>query len=133
MKKFYVGIKGVIEDPERGILLLRREYKSGDVWDLPGGRIDDNEDFGDTLRRELSEELPGIKDVKIGGLLGAYRVQKDIEDDTSLVLLYYKAEAIVPEPISLSDEHDGYIWVKTVTEIPEGLNKEATKIIKRLL
>jgi 8-oxo-dGTP pyrophosphatase MutT (NUDIX family) len=55
MKKFYVGCKGLIRDKGRGILLLHREYKSGDFWDVPGGRIDEDEDIEQTLIRELNE------------------------------------------------------------------------------
>ena len=133
MKKFYVGIKGLVHDKKRGFLLLKREYKSGDFWDSPGGRIDGDEDFKTTLLRELTEELPDIQEVKIGELLGAHRVQKDIENDISLVLLYFLVEASLPEKIKLSDEHNGYTWLKTKADIPEGLNPEIHRIITQLL
>jgi len=57
-------------------------------WDIPGGRINGNEDFKVTLNRELSEELPGIEVSGINDFLGAYRLPKDINEDISLVLLY---------------------------------------------
>jgi 8-oxo-dGTP pyrophosphatase MutT (NUDIX family) len=130
MKKFYVGVKGIIHDEERGILLLRDPR----IVDVPGGRIDDDENFEQTLRREISEELPGAEVTSVGELLGVYRVPKDIKEDISLVLLFFKVNAVVPEPVALSEEHTDYIWVKSVEDIPEtGLNDEIKRIVKEIL
>lgn len=133
MKKFYVGIKGIVVDEEKGALLLKREYKSGDFWDTPGGRIDGDEDFKDTLARELAEELPGIEVQNIGELLGAHRVQKDIDDDISLVLLYFEVKATLPDPVQLSEEHDDYLWVRTRDTLPRGLNPQLNAILGSIL
>jgi len=133
MKKFYVGVKGVVRDGEKGILLLHRDYQSGDFWDTPGGRIDGDEDFETTLKRELNEELPGIKNVEIKELVGAFRVKKDIENDISLVLLYFLVDANLPDPVVISDEHESHVWVKNLAELPEGLNPQIKHIITTLL
>lgn len=134
MKKFYVGVKGVVRDETRGYILLHRDYKSGDYWDTPGGRMDDSEKFEDTLRRELNEELPGIQDVRVGELLGAFRLQKDIDGDTSLVLLYFKVDAKLPEEVQLSDEHESFKWFNNLEDLPsEGLNPQIAAIMKNLL
>lgn len=132
MKKFYVGVKGIVRDP-RGYLLLGREYKSGDFWDTPGGRIDGDEDFEDTLRRELSEELPGIEVASIRSLQGAFRLHDDIEEDISLVLLYFLVEARLPEDVVLSEEHNSYLWVDALDKIPDGLNDSLDSILRNLL
>ncbi len=129
MKKFYVGVKGLIQT-EQGYLILK--HAKGH-FDTPGGRIDGNEEFEQTLRRELSEELPGIIDVKIGDLVGSFRLQKDIDGDISLVLLYFLVKATLPNPIQLSYEHQGYQWIKTELDIPEDLNVEIESILRRLL
>lgn len=133
MKKFYVGVKGVVRDKNRGIILLHRDYKSGDYWDVPGGRIDGDEDLTQALTRELDEELPGITSIKVGELLGAHRLQKDIEGDTSLVLLYFLVDATLPDPVILSEEHESYTWLKNQQDIPDNLNPEIKKILKSLL
>ena len=133
MKKFYVGVKGIVRDSKRGIILLHRDYKSGDFWDTPGGRIDGDENFEQTLARELNEELPGIEVRKIGELKGAFRLPKDIEEDTSLVLLYFEVEAKLPEVVQLSDEHESFKWIKSVKEIPAGLNPQIDQIIREIL
>lgn len=129
MKKFYVGVKGLIQT-DQGYLILK--HAKGH-YDTPGGRMDDDEEFEQTLRRELSEELPGITDVKIGELVGSFRLHKDIEGDISLVLLYFLVSATLPNPILLSEEHQSYQWVKTKSDIPEGLNLEIDSVINKLL
>lgn len=133
MKKFYVGVKGIVKDPKQGIILLHRDYKSGDYWDTPGGRMDGEEDFVDTLKRELAEELPGIKVKEVGDLVAAFRLQKDIDGDTSLVLLYFLVTAELPSPVQLSDEHESHIWISNRAGIPEGVNPELRKVLDNLL
>lgn len=132
MKKFFVGVKGIIRD-ERGVLLLKRDLKDQNFYDIPGGRIDDTELFEDTLRRELSEELPGTKLVKINKLAGTTRVMRDIAENTGLVLIYFLVEAELPEKIVLSEEHSSYVWVKTVEDIPDAVNEEVKRIIIEIL
>ncbi|HZW60779.1 MAG TPA: NUDIX domain-containing protein [Candidatus Babeliales bacterium] len=57
---FYVGIKGVIVNNNK-VLLLKSKSKidDGQFWDLPGGRMESNETIQEALIRELIEELPG--------------------------------------------------------------------------
>lgn len=133
MKKFYIGIKGIVNDSDRGVILLRRDYKSGDYWDTPGGRIEADESFEDTLRRELSEELPGIQVKAIKELLGSFRLHKDIDKDVSLVLLYFLVDAKLPEQVILSEEHSDYAWIKRKEDLPVGLNPKLQNILKSLL
>jgi len=131
MKTFYVGIKAIIHDDERGYLMLR--HSSG--WlDLPGGRMDDNETFEETMKREISEELPGARLKNICELVGSTRVMEDIDPGISLVLLYYTAEVDLPDPIAISDEHTEYMWIKSLDDIESSdEGSENIRIIKKLL
>jgi 8-oxo-dGTP pyrophosphatase MutT (NUDIX family) len=128
IKKFNVGVKGIIKT-DQGYLILK--HVKGH-YDIPGGRIDDDEDFKDTLTRELGEELPGITSIEISDLIGAYRLHKDIDGDVSLVLLYFLVNAILPDPVVLSEEHTEYLFVKDMTSIPEGLNPEIDTVLRKL-
>jgi ADP-ribose pyrophosphatase YjhB (NUDIX family) len=133
MKSFHVGIKAIIVDPERGILLLRRDYQTGETWDVPGGRIDGDEGFEQTLSREITEELPGCSLKSMGKLLGGRRIHKDILPGISLVMMFFEAVVELPDTIELSDEHDGYMFVKTISDIPIGVGPELVTILEQLL
>lgn len=129
MKKFYVGVKAVIQD-ERGILLIK--HMNG-FWDMPGGRIDDNEDFETALRRELSEELAGSTVKFIGEQLGAARVHRDIKDDISLVLIFFKVGIDIPEGTLMGDEHTEHLWITSLEQIPEPINPVMKAIVLKEL
>ena len=129
MKQFHVGIKAVIKN-DRGVLFIKH---ARGYWDFPGGRIDDNEDFKQTLLREINEELPGTEDIDIQEVLGAHRVDDYINDDLGLVLIYYHVMAKVPEPILLSHEHTEYLWVDSKEMIPEDCNSTMREITENLL
>jgi len=109
IKNFNIGVKGVIVKDKK-VLLLKRDMGNGQVfWDVPGGRIDDNEDILETLKRELLEELPSIGKFKIKEILHSYRLPRDIKEDLGLVLLFYKVNA-EDFQVKLSNEHCDYRW-----------------------
>lgn len=57
METFYIGIKAVISEDDRVLILKRINRKGLIVYDLPGGRIDAKESIEEALKRELKEEL----------------------------------------------------------------------------
>jgi 8-oxo-dGTP pyrophosphatase MutT (NUDIX family) len=128
MKHFYVGIKGLIKT-EKGYLLVR--HKKGH-YEIPGGRIDDDENFEQTIIRELDEELPGTTEVSLGELIGASRVHRDIDEGVSLVLLYFIVHAKVLDKPVLGEEHESYIWVNTVDDLPDGLFPGFEEILRKV-
>ena len=109
MKSFYVGIKGVFVRKGK-VLILKRQDSDGVVfWDMPGGRINDDEDIENALHRELEEEL-GVTGASIGELLTAFNLPNYYRDGHGLMLLYYRVSVPV-FAIKLSDEHIDYKWV----------------------
>lgn len=133
MKKFYVGVKALIHD-ERGYLLIRRAKHdtNGGYWDLPGGRLDGGESYEQALAREIAEELPGAELLSIGDLLSTQKLSFDVAPDTGLVLLFFDVEATVPEKVSLSEEHDAFLWVLTEEDIPvEQIGAEIVEILHK--
>lgn len=118
MKKFNVGVKGVIKRDDGAVLLLKKNKGEKSFWEVPGGRIDDDETIEQTLTREFDEELPGTKDVAIKRVLIAHRLPFDIGEDLGLLLMYFEVSAKLPEPIELSEEHTDYQWVKSTEELP---------------
>lgn len=105
IRSFHVGIKALIVRDGRVLSLVDRSFR-----DLPGGRIDDAETSREALLRELSEELPGIRNVRIGALLGCERIA-ELRDDLSLFVAVYHVEADLPEPLALSSEHSRAEWL----------------------
>ena len=108
MKKFFVGVKAVIRDSQGRVLLVRRAAR--DVWECPGGRIDDAEQPEQTLLRELQEELPEVSKLQIGSQIGFYRLGVDIEPGVDVLLTFYKVQASLSDPVLLSEEHSAYGW-----------------------
>lgn len=106
---FNVGVKAAILHDDK-ILIAKHATKG--FWDVPGGRIDDNESIEDTLRREIAEELPNVKLTGIGKSICAYRVPDLIlENGGGLVLLVYAVDAEYDENnIELSSEHGEMKW-----------------------
>ncbi len=58
MEEHFVGKiaqKAIIE--RDGKVLVTRDVRDDDTWELPGGRLNANESLEDGLRREIQEEL----------------------------------------------------------------------------
>lgn len=49
-----LGVRGVIEDSQGGILLVRHSYVKG--WHFPGGGVEPHESAVEALAREIHEE-----------------------------------------------------------------------------
>ena len=111
MQTFYVGIKGIIIRDGK-ILLLRANGGKGrrDIWEAPGGRIDDGETMQQTLDRELHEELANIRDVQIGDILHATRLPWIIDGTNSLTLVFFRVSADFDGDPVISDEHMDWKW-----------------------
>ncbi len=54
---FQVGVKALIMNEENQLLLVSETNNADVYWDIPGGRIDGDESFSQTLERELLEEV----------------------------------------------------------------------------
>jgi 8-oxo-dGTP diphosphatase len=121
IKDCHVGVKGVIRVGDK-CLVLRRNDGTLTYWDAPGGRVDDDESLTETLTRELSEELPCLKNYQIGKVVDAYRLGKNIKDGRGLVFIFYRVDA-EPFEVELTDVHEGYVWV-TKDDVSQLLTSE---------
>jgi 8-oxo-dGTP diphosphatase len=118
-KLFNVGIKGLIENTEGKILLLKADISNHrninePYWDIPGGRIEEGEKILDVLMREIEEET-GFKGVKAESeLFHAVISNHEIPYEDKLVgllLLVYKVKVPKNSKVKLSKEHIEFEWV----------------------
>jgi 8-oxo-dGTP pyrophosphatase MutT (NUDIX family) len=129
VKQFNVGIKGVVTRSDGSVLLLKKNQEKP-FWEVPGGRIDNDESIEQTLERELHEELPGSTNIEVKRILCAHRLPHDIAKDLSLMLIYFEVRVDLPDPIEISDEHSEYVWVTSLDELPlDGGTYKSLKIV----
>jgi 8-oxo-dGTP diphosphatase len=117
-KLFYIGIKGLIQNKQGEILLLKADVtkhrkNTEAYWDIPGGRIDEGQSVLDTLKREIKEET-GI--TKLAGIEFVTAVvshhEIPFEDKLlGLALMIYKVQIPPDSKVTLSLEHVAYEWV----------------------
>lgn len=127
IKTFYVGVKSVIVNPKinKVLVLIKKNNKGYLFYDIPGGRINDDETIVQALERELKEEILNIKEYNVIKLISAYRLPFNLPDGKGLLLLLHKVESDITNVI-LSNEHIGYKWL-TKDEIND-LRKDNIRI-----
>lgn len=61
------GVRAIVLDEDKRILLVRQHHDGKDIWMVPGGGIEDDENAAEAAIREVKEET-GL-DIGIDGLL----------------------------------------------------------------
>ena len=112
--RFQVGIGVILEHAfSKEILLLRRSENvdyGRSLWDNIGGRMNQNENPEDSLRREVKEET-GITDLTIIKPLNIshyFRGDKIPENETIVINFWCQTQT---ENVTLSEEHDYHKWI----------------------
>ncbi len=116
--KLQVGVKLLIERGDKYLFIRRSQsFKPGpQKWDIPGGRIEDDETLHEALVREVKEEVS--LDVSEGERLLHAQDIFATEKNLHVVRLTYVGAA--EGDVSLSDEHDAFQWMT----LPEILDQE---------
>lgn len=111
IKNFNIGIKAVIVKQNKALVLKEKDIRDNGVqlYDLPGGRIEDEELPEETLKRELMEEL-GVLEFTLGSILHIARHARYDKNGSSLMLIFYEV-FIKDTQIRLSDEHISFEWI----------------------
>jgi len=112
--KYMVSLKVFLTNTKWETLILQNSNKwhSRGFYDVPGGRIDDDEfdiDYETIIKREISEEL--WKDVKCNISLKPVSMWRFQCYEDRVFLLMFEADYIAGD-IIISDEHESYKWVK---------------------
>jgi len=111
---FHLGVKALIRNPSREILLLERNPKfSKACWDLPGGRIQKGESLLEALKREMKEEI-GLNNLDhiqpFITTLTDIRIQVGLAE-VGLIFSIFLCEISSAFSPQLSHEHIDYKWL----------------------
>ena len=107
LQNLRVSAKVVLISKDGKILLMR---KSNGIPDLPGGKVDKNEDLFDGLKREIKEEI-GLKAKKFKFITSWIKIKDGARDRLIIVFeARTKANATAVD-IRLSKEH---VWAEFV-------------------
>jgi 8-oxo-dGTP pyrophosphatase MutT (NUDIX family) len=121
-----VSIKGVVPSAGRALLLANERSE----WELPGGRLEPDEDPETCLRREIEEET-GLT-VEVDRLLDTWVYPVLPERRVLIVTFACRSVPHGSEPM-VSDEHLGARWA-TVDEcrelpLPDGYLRSITTVL----
>ena len=127
-RDYGLTMRGVIKNNINEILIVKRHPKSKtdpEKWELPGGKVDEGEDFAKALIREIKEETS--LDVKIGDFCEA--VQNDYAHKRTVQMIMYLKD--IKGEVKISEEHVDWMWasidkIKTL-EISSSLKKVLEK------
>ena len=108
-QSYYIGIKGLIKSSEGKVLILKDN--STGKWEVPGGRIDQNQAIEEAFRREMTEELPGSVVKSFGGVVYVSQGDFIVENEHKLMLLFFIVDIEIPGTVELSEEHSKLAWV----------------------
>jgi 8-oxo-dGTP diphosphatase len=117
-KLFQVGVKGLIENKESKILLLKapgwEKNNTPAHWDIPGGRVQEGDTILETLKREIEEET-GITQLDgttfFTAVVSNHEIPLSDTKKAGLMLVIYKVSAPDNSTVILSEEHTEYEWV----------------------
>lgn len=108
-----ISVRALIKNDERFLLVRRASGTPSYIgqFELPGGKVEYGEDPESSVRREVGEEL-GVE----AGVTQLYKVvswMDTIERDTQHIIVVYLVGLTDPSAkISLSSEHDRFVWEK---------------------
>lgn len=106
MSTIVTAVKGIVRHDNRILIVQRAAADSGGgTWECPGGKIDFGEQPEDSLIREIREEA-GLT-VTVDKI--AYASSILTHPDRQVILLVYFCTAVTSS-VTLSEEHDAYLW-----------------------
>jgi 8-oxo-dGTP diphosphatase len=129
MKYAKVVAKAVIANDQKQVLLVRRHPASRTrpgEWDLPGGKIDNDEDISAGAVREIAEET-GIAPTL--AQLQPVWTRSTVQDKEIICRVYYLAHA-PQQLIRLSGEHTNYTWLPLDEAIRQHIHPPHQELLK---
>lgn len=119
----------VINNPDGKILFLHRNILQRKQWEVPGGKIEPNEDPKKTAAREVWEEL-GVE-IEITGEVGKHEFT---EDGYTMDYVWYSAKIMSGDPKPIEEKHDkaNYSSLEELEKMENELSPNAKNLVKFL-
>ncbi|WP_186579759.1 (deoxy)nucleoside triphosphate pyrophosphohydrolase [Aquibacillus kalidii] len=107
MKKTVKVVAAIIENEKNEILCALRspDMAIPNMWEFPGGKVEEGEDIHAALVREIKEEM-GCK-IKTGKLLN-----ENVHEYETFIINLIAIKAKVVEGSPVKSEHSQLIWLK---------------------
>ena len=102
-QKFYIGVKAFISKDNKVLVLFKDD---GDLR-IPGGKIQEGEDFATALKREVMEETR--LEIETGPPFATWLHPK-LMNGFPIFLVGYRCKYLSGEVV-LNEEHANYRWV----------------------
>ncbi|WP_144554533.1 (deoxy)nucleoside triphosphate pyrophosphohydrolase [Bacillus sp. X1(2014)] len=108
MKKLVKVVAAIIENEQQEILCALRspEMSIPNMWEFPGGKVEENEDIFSALAREIDEEL----DCKVETFKEVFNDNTHEYDTFIINLISIKCRVVKGTPTP--SEHSKLIWLK---------------------
>lgn len=106
--EYNIAVKGFIIKDNK-LLIVKRSSKDElkpSVWELPGGRLEKNEDELTGLHREIKEETN--LDVEIINTIDSRSFMKN--ENLRITIITFLCKPLTND-IIISDEHEDYEWI----------------------
>jgi 8-oxo-dGTP diphosphatase len=107
-----LAVRVILTDQDGKILILKRSTDSKTnpgKWELPGGKVNQEESFDHALIREVYEET-NLK-IALEHVVGASEQNLHIIRAVHIIM----SGKIIEGELNLSSEHEGYAWVTIET------------------
>ena len=116
-KLFFISKCALISEDNKFLILKRTDYKNdgtGDLWDIPGGSVDLDEEVNSAVRRGVREELQiELNEAQVFHIDSGKDIPsgKDTSSGQFIFVLFVSKNYDLKDGIKLSHEHSEYKWI----------------------